>query len=107
MERVLGGGHPSLFLEYANKFVRFNFNVEASMGWLHLGSRVQFYAAATIGEPLVMHGRVKRAFRDYLGGDAAVFDLAVWSERRGVAVVRIENFQLISLHHPEKFASQL
>jgi len=103
-----GGVHPSLFLEYANKFVRFNFNVEASMGWLHLGSRVQFFGAASVGEPLVMHGRVKRAFRDYLGGDAAVFDLAVCSERRrGVCICRIENFQLLDLHHPEKFASQL
>lgn len=69
--------HPALVVAYANFLLMQNFDLGP---WLHIASRVQYFALPRENEPLSLRGRIVAAYakrgHEFVEADLALFDAA-------------------------------
>jgi hypothetical protein len=69
--------HPALVVAYANYLLMQNFDLGP---WLHVASRVQYFALPREGEPVALRGRIVAAYvkrgHEFVEADLALFDAA-------------------------------
>ena len=75
--------HPAFYLDQANKALSLNVRLGP---WIHVGSVIQHFSAARLGETLATRGRVRSVF-EKKGREFVELDLLISADDRPVAQV--------------------
>ena len=75
--------HPAFYLDQANKALSLNVRLGP---WIHVGSVIQHFSAARLGETLATRGRVRSVF-EKKGKEFVELDLLISAGDRPVAQV--------------------
>jgi hypothetical protein len=75
--------HPAFYLDQANKALSLNVRLGP---WIHVGSVIQHYSAARLGETLATRGRVRSLF-EKKGKEFVELDLLITADGRPIAQV--------------------